>query len=117
MNIEFEHREYRAAGAQYWHEEAERDRDEEAKRDNAERLTIQLEKHLEQNEWDAQVPHPQCESQQIEVRALLAEWTEDVLENNITIAQALIEAATGNTSAITELLDGFTSWYIKELKA
>lgn len=115
--MEYDSPDYRAAGAAYWREEAERDQEEEAKRENAERLTIQLEKHLEQNEWDAQVPYPQCESQQIEVRTLLAEWMEDVLENNVAIAQALIEAGAGNTNAVTELLDGFTTWYIKELIA
>ena len=115
--MEYEIPDYRAAGAAYWREEAERDAEEEAKRYNAERLTIILEKHLEQNEWDAQVPHPQCESQQIEVRTLLAEWTEDVLENNVAIAQALIEAGAGDTCGITELLDSFTTWYIKELIA
>lgn len=88
-----------------------------AKESIAERLTIQLEKHLDAKEWDAQVPHPQCESQQIEVRTLLAEWMEDVLENDVAIAQALIEAGAGNTNAVTELLDGFTTWYIKELIA
>ena len=115
--MEYDSPDYRAASAAYWREEAERDREEEAKRENAERLTIQLEKHLEQNEWDAQVPHPQCESQQIEVRTLLAEWMEDALENNVAIAQALIEAGAGNTNGIMELLDSFTTWYIKELIA
>lgn len=102
--MEYDSPDYRAAGAAYW-------------RENAERLTIQLEKHLEQNEWDAQVPHPLYETRQIEVRTLLAEWMEDVPENNVAIAQALIEAGAGNTNGITELLDGFTSWYEKECLA
>ena len=115
--MEYDSPDYRAAGAAYWREEAERDREEEAKRENAERLTVQLEKHLEQNEWDAKVPHPQCESQQIEVRTLLAEWMEDVLENNVAIAQALIDAGAGNTNGITELLCAFTRWYEEECLA
>ena len=115
--MEYDSPDYRAAGAAYWREEAERDREEEAKRENAERLTIILEKHLEQKEWDAKVPHPQCESQQIEVRTLLAEWMEDVLKNNVAIAQAFLETGIGDANAVTELLDGFTTWYIKELIA
>jgi len=115
--MEYDSPDYRAAGAAYWREEAERDREEEAKRENAERLTIQLEKHLEQNEWDAQVPHPQCQKQLIEIRELLAEWIDESLENTPVVAVALIEAAAGDINPVKEMLYGFTTWYIKELIA
>ena len=88
-----------------------------AKESIAERLTVQLEKHLDAKEWDATIPHPSCLKQQIEVRELLSEYLAEVLENKHTVAQALIEAGAGNTNAVTELLDGFTTWYIKELIA
>lgn len=115
--MEYDSPDYRAAGAAYWREEAERDREEEAKRENAERLTIQLEKHLDAKEWDATVPHPACEKQQIEVRALLSEYLVEVLDNNHTIAQALILAGAGNPQGVSDLLDGFTQWYHGELMA
>lgn len=115
--MEYDSPDYRAAGAAYWREEAERDREEEAKRENAERLTIQLEKHLDAKEWDATIPHPACEQQQIEVRELLSEYLAEVLENKHTVAQALILAGAGNPQGASDLLDGFTQWYHEELMA
>lgn len=115
--MEYDSPDYRAAGAAYWREEAERDREEEAKRENAERLTIQLEKHLDAKEWDATIPHPACEQQQIEVRELLSEYLAEALENKHTVAQALILAGAGNPQEASDLLDGFTQWYHEELMA
>ena len=88
-----------------------------AKESIAERLTIQLEKHLDAKEWDATIPHPACEQQQIEVRELLSEYLAEALENKHTVAQALILAGAGNPQGASDLLDGFTKWYHEELMA
>lgn len=114
--MEYDSPDYRAAGAAYWREEAERDREEEAKRENAERLTVQLEKHLEQKEWDAQVHIRNAKASKSKSAHYLPNGVR-MCWKTIAIAQALIEAGAGNTNAVTELLDGFTTWYIKELIA
>lgn len=98
-------------------DEIEAKQEEDAKQERADSLTLQLKKHLDASEWDAIVPHPSCLTQQIEVRALLSEYLAEVLDNNHTVAQALILAGAGNPQAVSALLDGFTQWYYGELMA
>ena len=79
-------------------------------------LTDQLKTKMAQNQWDDEVPHPQCPKQLIEIRELLAEWIDEELENTPAVAVALIEAAAGDINPVKEMLDGFVGWYEKELR-
>lgn len=79
-------------------------------------LTNQLKTKMAQNQWGDEVPHPQCPSQLIEIRELLAEWIDEELGNTPAVAVALIEAAAGDINPVKEMLDGFVGWHERELR-
>lgn len=97
-------------------DEIQAEQEEAAKSDRAERLTQQLEKLLDEGDYETKVEHP-IHGRQVPVCELLDDYLQDWLDEPLTIARAIIQHGAGNPLPTQDILDGFTSWYQKELQA
>ncbi len=97
-------------------DEIQAEQEEAAKADRAERLTQQLEKLLDEGDYETKVEHP-IHGRAMPVGELLDDYLTDYLDEPLTVARALIQLGAGNGLPIQEILDGFSSWYQKELEA
>lgn len=97
-------------------DEIQAEREEADKAERAERLTIALEKLLDEGDYETKVEHP-IYGRQVPVCELLDDYLTDYLDEPLTVARALIQHGAGSPMATQEILDGFSSWYQKELEA
>ena len=107
--MEYDSPDYRAAGAAYWREEAER----EEREAQTEKQLCEVRKAVGQGDWSGLVWDTH-EAKKVPVTDLFSRFLSEEKEGQEDTAKAIIRALAGHPAGLWQLTNEFFGWYEKE---